>query len=399
MSLAHAQLDAHSHSGTGERPNAGERLGTSGRPDAHSRDASTRRTLYYLGPRGTFTHQAAMAVIPRLTAICGTAFEAQPADTAAQIFEHVENGDGFGIVAWENNVEGYVVPNLDALLDARAVLGIERVAVDVSFDAFVRPDHGALTEATAHPHGLAQCSGFIRRRGLAIRPADSNAAGCRDVTRNQVALGPSLCGQLYGLETLERGVQDFQGARTEFLVIAPRAEGHAYLRAVRAADGDDPDGYESILGLVPLSTGPGVLADLLDVLRDAGLNMTSFISRPIKGRDGTYSFVATIDSAPWKPVFRTILRDLTGTSTWAKTLAVYPRLTRPNPPVSAWMLPEGGVGPSDYVALEAASQCASAPAESAPDTSTSGVSVPGDKTYKTLRDEAAIKAEEELLWK
>ena len=38
--------------------------------------------------------------------------------------------------------------------------------------------------------------------------------------------------------------------------------------------------YESIIAFIPLSTGPGVLANLLDVLRDAGLNMTSFISRP-----------------------------------------------------------------------------------------------------------------------
>lgn len=336
-----------------------------------------RRTLYYLGPRGTFTHQAAMSAIPRLSHVCGgAAFEAEPAGTAAQIFDHVERGDGFGIVAWENNVEGYVVPNLDALLDSRAVLGVERVAVDVSFDAFVRPDHAELTEVTAHPHGLAQCSGFIRRRGLAGRPADSNAAACRDVTRSQVALGPSLCGSLYGLETLERDVQDFQGARTEFLVIAPRSEGHAYLDAVRAADGGNADDYESILGLVPLDTGPGVLADLLDVLRDAGLNMTSFISRPIKGRDGTYSFVATIDAAPWKPVFRDVLRSLTGSSTWAKTLAVYPRITRPNPPVSAWMLPEGGVGPGDYAV---------------------GGGAPGGAA--TLRDDASRKAEEELLWK
>ena len=28
---------------------------------------------------------------------------------------------------------------------------------------------------------------------------------------------------------------------------------------------------------------------------------------------------------------------------WAKTLAVYPRRERPNPPVTSWMLPQGGV--------------------------------------------------------
>ena len=58
--------------------------------------------------------------------------------------------------------------------------------------------------------------------------------------------------------------------------------------------------------------------------------MTSFISRPIKGHDGTYSFIATLDAAPWEPRFRTALEEIAGHGDWAKTLAVYPRRERPN---------------------------------------------------------------------
>ncbi len=76
---------------------------------------------------------------------------------------------------------------------------------------------------------------------------------------------------------------------------------------------------------------PGVLANLLDVLRDAGLNMTSFISRPIKGRDGTYSFIATIDAAPWQEHLRDVLTQVVDHGDWVKTLAVYPRRERPEP--------------------------------------------------------------------
>ena len=304
--------------------------------------------LYYLGPRGTFTQQAANTVVPRLSRVSGHGFDTREASTAIEIFDRVAARDGWGVVAWENNVEGYVVPNLDALLDAAGIAAVERVVVDIAFDAFVLPGHGELTEVTAHPHGLAQCSGFIKGTGVTPRPADSNAAACRDVGPHQIALGPSLCGELYGLQTYRRAVQDFQGAHTDFLVIAPRDDARAYLRAMRGEPGmDDADGYESILGLVPLNTGPGALANLLDVFRDAGLNMTSFISRPIKGQDGTYSFAATIDAAPWKPSFHAVLERVTDADTWAKTLAVYRRPDRPYPPVSAWMLPSGGVKPGN----------------------------------------------------
>ena len=256
----------------------------------------------------------------------------------------VQSRQGWGVIAWENNVEGYVVPNLDALIDAPNAAGFARISVDVSFNAFTVRGHSIYdctgNPVSAHPHGLAQCTRFIAEHHLQPEPASSNAAACRDLKPGRVALGPSICGELYDLDTLAEHVQDFDGAHTEFLVIAPRD----VVQELNArAHSNDAGDFETIITFIPLVTGPGVLADLLDVLRDAGLNMTSFISRPIKGHDGTYSFIATLDAAPWEPRFRTALEEIAGHGDWAKTLAVYPRRERPNPPVDAWMLPEGGV--------------------------------------------------------
>lgn len=293
-------------------------------------------TLHYLGPQGSFTHQAAT--------MAAELFE-EPVQLTAQsdvasIFDAVRQQGDWGVVAWENNVEGYVVPNLDALIDAKGVAGFARVGVSIAFDAFVRPDHGELTVARAHPHGLAQCAAFTMSNHWLSKPAASNAAACRDIQNNEVAYGPRICGKLYGLDTLQRDVQDYDGGLTEFLVLAPREQVKAKLGLLRDRGVDD---FESILAFIPLHTGPGVLANMLDVFRDAGLNMTSFISRPIKGHAGTYSFIATIDAAPWENRFKTVLGRIVQQGDWAKTLAVYPRRERPNPPVSAWMLPDGGV--------------------------------------------------------
>ena len=319
------------------------------------------RTLHYLGPEGTFTHQAAMAAIDLLRPLAGddgtVALQAEPGMPA--ILDAVQSGGDWGVIAWENNIEGYVVPNLDALIDACDAAGFARVGVDVSFDAFVRPaDDDApvddavvdrliarCTSVTAHPHGLAQCRRFAAAHGLTEKPASSNGAACRDLQSGQVALGPRICGDLYGLTHVAHAVEDYPGAHTEFLALAPRGE-VAAMTAVLSGDGTaapEPADYESIVAFIPLDTGPGVLADLLDVLRDAGLNMTSFISRPVKGHDGTYSFIATFDAAPWQPHFRAVLDQIVRGGDWVKTLAVYPRRERPNPPVDAWMLPEGGV--------------------------------------------------------
>ncbi|BDR53198.1 chorismate mutase [Bombiscardovia nodaiensis] len=318
------------------------------------------RQLYYLGPEGTFTHQAAISSHKLLAQATGERLQLVPAATAHEIVERVEAGQGLGVLAWQNNVEGPVVPNMDALIDAQSSAAFAQVSVDIVFDAFVRPDHGSLQEVSAHPHGLAQCRGFIRSQSLAELSASSNAAACRDLTAHQVGLGPRICGELYGLESYQEGVQDFQGAHTDFFLLAPRAQVAGLARScsqVPQHQGAKMD-FESTLVFIPLHTGPGVLADLLDQIRAAGLNMTSFMSRPIKGHDGTYSFIVCLDSAPWEADLRHLLTGFIQQGVWVKTLAVCPRLAAPNPPVDQWMLPGGGAGgrggsPDEWLANQA----------------------------------------------
>ena len=293
--------------------------------------------LHFLGPEGTFTHQAALEAANLMDTRLSCRADLRPCPDAASIVAAVEEGRGWGVLAWENNVEGHVVPNMDALIDAQAVAGFGMVRLSIVFDAFVRADHGPLRQVAAHPHGLAQCKCFITETGLNPVTANSNAAACRDLGPDQMALGPRICGSLYGLETYRRQVQDYQGARTDFLLLAPRDQ--AALLARRLAPGGD---FESIVTFIPLNTGPGVLANLLDRLRDAGLNMTSFMSRPIKGHDGTYSFVASIDAAPWQKGLHQVLADLLERGDWLKTLAVHPRTPHPAPPICEWMLPRAG---------------------------------------------------------
>ena len=298
--------------------------------------------LFYLGPEGTFTHQAAMTAADQFATLGDFDLIALP-DVPA-IMQAVQSLQGWGVIAWENNVEGYVVPNLDALIDAPNAAGFARISVDVAFNAFTVRGHSIYdctgNPVSAHPHGLAQCTRFIAEHHLQPEPASSNAAACRDLKPGRVALGPSICGELYDLDTLAEHVQDFDGAHTEFLVIAPRD----VVQELNArAHSNDAGDFETIITFIPLVTGPGVLADLLDVLRDAGLNMTSFISRPIKGHDGTYSYIATLDTSPWEQRYLTQQDEIAGHGDWAKTMSQYPRRERPNPPVDAWMLPEGGV--------------------------------------------------------
>ncbi|WP_245885564.1 prephenate dehydratase [Xylanimonas oleitrophica] len=278
-------------------------------------------TVAYLGPEGTFTHEAVRGWGRR----SGETVVERPLDTVAQVHDAVASGAADrGVVAIESSVEGYVVPSLDALVGSAGVVAVDEVVLPVSFDAFVRPGHGELTEAVAHPHGLAQVSRFVAERGLRPVPAPSNAAACRDVAAHQVAFGPRLCGELYGLERLASAVEDVGGARTRFLVLARRDEAAAVLAQAREQGASVAAQWRTMLAITPVVTGPGVLARVTAAFGERGVNMSSLVTRPLKARALQYVFVVTLDAAPWAPSVRGLLQDLLAAGDSLKTLGAYP---------------------------------------------------------------------------
>lgn len=230
----------------------------------------------FLGPPGTFTHQAALE-------LCGG--EILPVPDAATLFRQLDTGevDG-GVLPFDNTVNGPVMPTVDAVLQDEGVRIAGDLVLGISFDAFTTGT-GDPTVAVSHPHALAQVRRFVADRGLDTRAVASTAAACEQLVDGEVAIAPAICGELYGLHRIAAAVEDNSVAWTHFLRFT-KAEGE---------EPEVPGATGSLFVLRPERNIPGILRRILTPLEDGGLNLNNVITRPVAHSPGEYVFVLSVE--------------------------------------------------------------------------------------------------------
>jgi len=228
----------------------------------------------YLGPEGTFTHQAALALAPGA--------QLAPAVDPGAIVRAVESGEcEAGVLNFESSVEGEVTASIDALVldGAHCVIAAERV-LPVSFALFRLPgDRAPLCGVASHPFALAQCR--LALAGLELRSSSSTGEACAWLADERRpgwgALAAPLAGEPHGLELAAEGQEDEPGGVTRFVLLGRRAPA--------------PTGRDlSAFAVRPDRDRPGSLVAILQEFSLRRVNLTAITSRPAKGALGEYFF-------------------------------------------------------------------------------------------------------------
>lgn len=242
----------------------------------------TAPAVAYLGPSGTFTHQAVLALCPDGDPVA--------VGSQAEALTAVESGTAaYAVLPIDNSVNGVVVPTLDALLERPTLSIVDSAVVPISFDAFSRGG-GEPRVVVSHPHALAQCRAWIEARGLATREALSTAAACRDLVPGEIGIGPAICADLYDLDVVDRAVEDNAAAFTQFALVALVAPvGLDSHDSQPSTGGDGGDGLLVVIS--PEANVPGILRRLLGVLEDRGINMSNLVTRPVPTTPGEFVFL------------------------------------------------------------------------------------------------------------
>lgn len=247
--------------------------------------------LGFLGPEGTFSHEAAFGYVK----IAFPMAEAHRVDTVAfstklDVIEAVARGTvERGIVPIENSIEGSVPETLDGLLRFDEVFIQSEVILPVSQNLMALDGAviSGLTEVWSHPQGIAQCRSWLHQQNVTTTQFSSTAAAAkavRDSNRMDVAaIANRSAAQVFGLQILKSNLQDEQENHTRFVVLEHGVTAH-------------DQAVKSLLLLTPREEKSGVLASILNVLAALSLNLAWIESRPTKRQLGTYQFFLDVEA-------------------------------------------------------------------------------------------------------
>src|SRR6185436_620425 len=259
------------------------------------------------GEPGAYSEAAALAFDAEATPVPCKSFE--------DVFQAVSDGTAArGIIPMENTIGGSIHRNYDLLVEHELpIVGEVQLKVDHCLLALPGVRLDEIRVVHSHPQALAQCERFLRGLpGVEIAAVYDTAGGAKLIRekalRHDAANASSRAAKVFGLEILQRGIQDFDTNITSFFVIArqPITEG---------AD------KTSIVFALP--SQPGSLFRALSAFALRNIDLTKLESRPIRGRAWEYMFYADLAVSREDLNCARALVNLAEFARWVRTLGTY----------------------------------------------------------------------------
>lgn len=241
---------------------------------------SKKTTIGFLGPKGTYSHQAVETIFPK------AGEKKVPYGTIFQVFNAVLDGDvSYGIVPAENSIEGTVKGTLDYLADfSVSVVGSFSLPIHHQLISNEK-NLSDITEVVSHPQALAQCEQWLRNNlpKALITPSNSTTAGINKKIHHTCYITSEIAAKIYNLPIIAKNIEDNPKNTTRFYVIAKHPTEIKGL-----------SNKKSLLFLT-IYNRVGILRDILNVIADNGINMTKLESRPSSEKIWDYHFFVEVD--------------------------------------------------------------------------------------------------------
>lgn len=228
----------------------------------------------YLGPEATFTHQAGVQYFGHSAAY-------KALESIDEVFAEVEKGrTNYGIVPVENSIEGSVFSTLDSFMKYKVQICGE-IRMEIHHNLVSKSGNiDDIQTVASHSQALAQCREWLRNNmpSIPTLPVFSTGAAAEMAANNPNigAIASSLAIKTHDLQVAVKGIEDYRGNTTRFLVIGNNSPEYS--------------GADRTSLLIGTMDRPGALNEILSVLSEAHINLAKIESRPIKGKQWQYLF-------------------------------------------------------------------------------------------------------------
>ncbi|MBB6097167.1 prephenate dehydratase [Deinobacterium chartae] len=277
--------------------------------------ASLAADLAYLGPRGTYSDQAAALYASSHPGLDRTV----PLSTITEVATQVAEGKmPYGLLPSENTSGAFVAETYGLLLKPEPgwrVIG--EIALPISNNLMVKPGtkFEDIKTIYSHPQPVRQSAGFLKSRfpNTPIIETKSTAAAAEEVAKGDgtsAALSAPAAAGVYGLEVLAADTQDDKANTTNFW-------------AIQKAGLEFPEKNPThLLVTLEAPAGSSTLSSLFTRLRALGFNAVNVESQPMGGALYAYRYAAVFSSKTGNDIAKVQAALEAAASNGGKTLLV-----------------------------------------------------------------------------
>jgi prephenate dehydratase len=268
------------------------------------------KTIAYQGEPGANSHIACSDVYPGWGTLPCASFE--------EAFAAINEGRAeLGMIPIENSLAGRVA-DIHHFLPNSGLRIVGEYFLPIHFHLLGLKGAKAedLRSVYSHVHALGQCRKIIKRLGLKAVTTGDTAGSAREVAewgdKSRASLAPQLAAEIYGLDVIERFVEDEEHNTTRFVVLSrePRL--------------DRVEGPMLTTFVFRVRNVPSALYKALGGFATNGVNMTKLESYMVNGEFAATQFLVDVEGHPEDANLARALEELTFFSETVTILGAYP---------------------------------------------------------------------------
>lgn len=252
--------------------------------------------IYYLGPSGSYSEIVAKNEFSDQTLISVASFE--------KVVENVlEDKNAVGILGIENSSSSSVHTNVDMIFNNNLfIIGEATMSIRLHLIGLMGTNTQDVKEVYSHPQALAQCTEFIQKHSLIMRPIESTTAAVELISKKNdktIAAIASSQSVKSGLTIIQKNIANHENNMTRWVFVT-------------SAQNTQVSHANKLTIIFTVTHEPGSLVNVLQKIAHAQGNLTRIESRPVPGSDWEYQFWIDVEIPEGsKETFEDILKHVT----------------------------------------------------------------------------------------